>query len=154
MRPTVVIGLGNPLMSDEGIGLHLVRALLAQAWRFSTVDFYELGTGGMAVLHLLAGRRKAVLLDCAQMGEPPGTLRRFTPEQVSSVKALARFSLHEGDLLAILELSGRLGECPASVVIYGVQPAHVAPGDTLSSALAGRVGEYARSIAAELTAPP
>ena len=148
-RSTVVIGLGNLLMADEGVGVRLVRALAAQ---FPAVDFCELGTGGMAVLHALAGRRKAVLLDCARMDQPPGTIRRFVPDQVASGKALPGFSLHEGDLLEILALSRRLGECPETVVIFGIQPASLAPGESLSPALASGFDAYLQLIAAEIDA--
>ncbi|MBU4199071.1 MAG: hydrogenase maturation protease [Verrucomicrobia bacterium] len=150
MRPTVVIGLGNTLMSDEGIGVHLVRALVVRANQFPAVDFRELGTAGMAVLHTLAGRRKAVLLDCVRMNEPPGAIRRFNPDQVASGKVLPGFSLHEGDLLEILALSRRLGEFPGTVILFGIQPASLDVGDSLSPVLAARFEEYLRLIAAEL----
>ena len=154
MNPTLVIGLGNRLLSDEGIGVHLVRALTARVERFPDIDFLDLGTSSLTVLHALAGRRKVILLDCARMNEPPGTLRRFTPDQVATVKDLPSFSLHEGDLLDILALSRRLGECSAKVVLYGIQPASLDMGESLSPALAARFDEYLRLIAAELDENP
>lgn len=150
MHPTVIIGLGNPLMSDEGIGIRLVQALAARADQFPAVDFRELGTAGLAVLHALAGRRKAILLDCTRMDEPPGTIKRFTPEQVASMKNSPRFSLHEGDLLEILALSRRLGESPGTVILFGIQPASLVIGASLSSVLAAHFDEYLRLIAVEL----
>jgi len=98
----------------------------------------------------MAGRRKAVFIDCAFMDEAPGTIRRFTPDQVSSQKALAGLSLHEGDLLKIIELSRSLGECPPEVVIFGIQPQSIEPGEALSPALSTRLDEYADAVAAEL----
>ena len=112
--------------------MHVVAALAAEAARFPEVEFLDLGVGGLAVLHHLSGRRKALLLDCAYMNEPAGTLRRFTPDDVTSAKTLAGFSLHEGDLLQVLELARRLDMAPAEIVIFGIQPAEVTPGEGLS----------------------
>ena len=149
-RPIVVIGLGNVLMSDEGIGVLLVQALAARAKRFSEIDFLDLGTGGMAVLHALNGRRKAVIVDCARMNEMPGAIRRFTPDQVATVKETKFFSLHEGDLLEILALSRRLGESPGTIILFGIQPASLDTGEGLSPVLASHFDEYLRFITAEL----
>jgi hydrogenase maturation protease len=138
------------LLSDEGVGVHVIRALEEQTERFPDVDLLDLGGGGMSVLHAISGRRKAILVDCALMGEPAGTLRRFAPEEVRTVKALSGFSLHEGDLVRVLELSRELGQAPEEVVIFGIQPANVFPGQELSPALQGRLQEYVDRVAAEL----
>ncbi len=151
MKETLVAGLGNSLMSDEGIGVAVLARLAERADRYPRAEFVDLGSSAMRALHAMAGRRKAVFIDCAFMDEEPGTLRRFTPEQVGSRKALAGLSLHEGDLLKIIELSRSLGECPPEVVIFGIQPQSIEPGQALSPALSARLEEYADAVAAELT---
>ncbi len=150
MNDVVVIGLGSPLMSDEGVGVHLIKKMSTPGPHGSGVDFVDLGTAGARILHAIAGRRKAIFMDCALMGEKPGTIRRFTPDDVRSEKQLPRMSLHEGDLMQFIELSRRLGECPDEVVIFGIQPQDMSPGLELSPLLAARMDEYARAIAAEL----
>ncbi|MBI3986469.1 MAG: hydrogenase maturation protease, partial [Lentisphaerae bacterium] len=122
MKKIVVIGLGNTLMSDEGVGIHLLHRLKARASGFPGVDFVDLGASGLRLVHALAGRKRAILLDCARMGETPGTIRRFTPEEVRTGKKLPGFSLHEGDVLQAIALSRTLGECPESIVVFGIQP--------------------------------
>lgn len=149
MNPIVVIGLGNLLMSDEGIGIHVLRALAARPGDLPGVDLVDAGASGMSALHAMAHRRKAILVDCAFMGEEPGAVRRFTPSEVASRKELAGFSLHEGDLLDAIDLSRRLGECPEQIVIFGIQPEHVGPGEKLSPALRRRLDEYARMVRSE-----
>lgn len=148
-REVVVIGLGNPLMTDEGVGIHLIAKLTAGA-EFPDVGFHDLGTSGTRVLHAIAGKRKAIFVDCALMGEKPGVIRRFTPEDVYSVKNLGQFSLHEGDLFSILELSRRLGECPGEIIIFGIQPQAVLPGRALSPVLLAKLDKYVASVTAEL----
>jgi len=149
-KRTVVVGLGNSLMTDEGVGIYIVRELMSSSAQGSDVDFVEAGTSLMAVVHAIAGRRRALVVDCAWMDEAPGTIRCFRPDTVVSRKGLKHLSLHEGDLLDGLELSRKLGEYPEEVLIYGIQPQSVQPGQSLSSALSERMGSYVEAIAAGL----
>jgi hydrogenase maturation protease len=149
-KEILVAGLGNALMSDEGVGIAVLERLREMAQRFPRAEFVDLGAAAMRVVHVLAGRRKAVFIDCAFMDEDVGVIRRFTPEQVRSHKVMAGISLHEGDLLEVIELARAVGHCPEDIVIFGVQPASLAPGEALSPALASRLDEYVEAVAAEL----
>jgi len=150
-KEIVVIGLGNELMTDEGIGVHLVRRLSELQEKFPSVEFIEAGSAGMNLLHLIANRKKAVIVDCAKMGKSAGEMRRFTPEEVQSVKKLSNFSLHEVDILKVIELSKQLGECPEEVVFYGIEPETIMPGSKLSEILANSIEMNAVSIQKELS---
>jgi hydrogenase maturation protease len=150
-QATVVLGLGNPLMSDEGVGLEVVRRLSDREADYPLVDFVDAGTGGLSVLHLIQGRRKAVFVDCALMGEDPGAIRRFTPDEVRSVKVLAQQSLHEADLLRIIDMARQLGQVPQEVVLFGIQPERVEPHQGLSETLEARLEQYVGLVCAELT---
>lgn len=145
-----MLGLGNPLMADEGIGVYLVARLVESADRYPAVDFIDAGTGGLSILYQIEDRRKAIVIDCAFMDEPPGTIRRFTPDQVQSVKVLAHQSLHEADLMQILGLARQLGQGPGEIVIFGIQPERIEPGLTLSQTLMDRMDEYISTILHEL----
>lgn len=151
-KSIVVLGLGNPLMADEGIGVYLVERLAESAGDHPEVDFLDAGTGGLAVLHCVEGRQKAVFLDCAYMGQEPGSIRRFVPEEVRSTKVLAHRSLHEADLLRIIDMARQLGRAPDEVVIFGIEPERVEPGWGLSPALMNRIGSYLTTIERELKA--
>ncbi len=149
-KPVVVLGLGNPLMADEGIGVCLVERLLASADQYPGVDFVDAGTGGFSILYQIEDRRKAIVIDCAFMDEPPGTIKRFTPEEVQSVKVLAHQSLHEADLMQIIAMARQLGQAPDEIVIFGIQPQRVEPGLGLSRTLMERIDEYISIICHEL----
>ncbi|MBN2130606.1 MAG: HyaD/HybD family hydrogenase maturation endopeptidase [Sedimentisphaerales bacterium] len=151
-KAVAVLGLGNPLMADEGIGVYLIERLAQSAGRYPSVEFIDAGTGGMSVLHLLEGRRKAVFIDCAIMGETPGTMRRFTCEQVRSRKVLAHQSLHEADLMHILAMAEQLGQAPEEVVVFGIEPEAVEFKEGLSPALLERCDEYVSLVLRELEA--
>ncbi len=149
-KDVVVVGLGNVLMADEGIGCAIAGVLSARREEYPNVEFIDAGTGGMKLLHIIAGRKKVIVVDCALMRTKPGTIRRFTPEEVQSVKKLAHYSLHEADVLKVIEMSGKLGQSPQNIVIFGIEPQRIEPGRKLSETLSHRLPEYAATIEKEL----
>jgi hydrogenase maturation protease len=77
-KKTLVLGLGNVLMGDEGIGVHVVRALEQHALP-AGVECMDGGTGGFILLEPLESADRIVLIDAAADGNPPGTVTRTTP---------------------------------------------------------------------------
>jgi hydrogenase maturation protease len=150
VKNIVVLGLGNLLMSDEGIGVRLVQQLYHSADEFPAVDFVDAGTGGLAVLHHIQDRSKAIIIDCAYMGEPPGAIKKFAPCEVVSTKTIANLSLHEADLLGTIDMARQLGRCPGEIIIFGIEPQVVEPGCELSKILADKFDEYVTVIRKEL----
>jgi len=151
--PVVVIGIGNLLMRDEGVGIHALRLLLGVGERHG-VALIDGGTPGLRLLSYLEGRRKAIIIDAADMQFPPGTVRRFRPEQVVSTKTLPRQSLHEGDLMETLALAKGLGIALPEIVIVGVQPKTVEIGDTLTPDVEEALPEVLRIVNEEIADPP
>ncbi len=151
MKTTALIGLGNLLMSDEGIGCRVVQTLIDLGSIPPDVEAMDLGPGGLTVLHAIRGFERVVFVDCAFMGGEVGELKRFTPDQARTVKVRGRQSLHEGDLFETLALADRLGQCPGEIVIFGIQPHVVEPGEELSPELRGHMTEYMDAVLAELT---
>lgn len=154
-KDTIVIGLGNPLMGDEGIGVVLIEQLeeLARQGKIAGVDkiqFHDGGVGGMNLLHALAGRKKAILIDCALMGTEPGTIRRFTPDQVQTVKKMAHLSLHEVDILKVIQLAKQLDECPDEVVFFGIEPQEITQRMDLSEILKSHLNRCLQVILDEI----
>jgi hydrogenase maturation protease len=146
----VVIGLGNTLMADEGIGCVIAVRFSGEQEKYPGVEFIDAGTGGMNLLHIISGRGKAIIIDCALMGTEPGTIKRFTPQQAKSVKQLSHYSLHEADVLHIIEMSRKLGECPQQIIIFGIEPQRVEPVRGLSERLSAELPEYIKTIEKEL----
>jgi hydrogenase maturation protease len=149
-KQTLVLGLGNPLMSDEGIGNHLIERLSKLAEKYPCVDFVDAGTGGLKILHLFEGRSKVIIIDCANMGTEPGCIKKFPPDQVSSVKKMSHYSLHEQDLLQIINLAKKLDQCQQEIVIFGIQPESSCFGQKLSKKLMDRMNDYIKFICTEL----
>jgi hydrogenase maturation protease len=147
---TVVLGLGNPLMRDEGIGTVLIEKLSALADEFGGIDFIDAGTGGMSILYLIEGREKVIIIDCAYMNSSPGTIKKFRPDQVRSVKKLAHQSLHEVDILKVIELAKQLDNCPPDIIFFGIEPEKIEQGQGLTDTLTEKMQSYMDTILAEL----
>jgi len=148
---TVIVGLGNILMADEGIGCVIAGHLLSQQEKYPGIEFVDAGTGGMNLLHIISGRKKAIIIDCAVMGTEPGTIKRFTPEQTKSIKQLSHYSLHEADVLQIIEMSRKLGQCPEQIIIFGIEPYRIESGRGLNKKLSAGLSEYIKTIEKELS---
>ena len=88
------------------------------------------------------------------MGTPPGTIKRFTPPQAKSTRSLAHQSLHEADLLKVIEMSGKLGNRPERVVIFGIEPEKVTLGQSLSKPVYEQISFYISVISGELGEQP
>src|SRR4029453_15532873 len=81
-KPTVIIGLGNPLMADDGIGLAILGRLQAH-WSFPpNVMFVDGGTWGMNLLPTIESAREVFFLDAVDVGEAPGTPVRLERERI------------------------------------------------------------------------
>ncbi len=129
----LVVGLGNVLRSDDGVGVHLVRALAQETWPPS-VRIVDAGTPGLALLDLIEDADHVVILDACQLDAPPGTIRTFTPDEVRSRSEGTPLSVHQPDVLGALRLGEAVG-VSVSVTLVGIQPAGLEPGTELSPAL-------------------
>ena len=150
MKHTIVLGIGNPLMCDEGIGIRVIEELLSAADNFPEADFVDAGTGGIALIHQLEGYKKAILIDCALMGLAPGTIKRFTPADVTSIKQLAHLSLHEADIITVLELARNVGHCPEEIIFFGIEPIAIKQHIGLTKKIQSLLPNYIQKIKTEL----
>lgn len=134
---SAVIALGNPLMADDGAGPaaleHLRRMPLPAG-----VALIDGRTAGLGLLHILGELDVAVLLDAVDFGGTPGDIRSFAPSEARSLRS-APLSPHEGDVLQVVALAERLGQCPRQIAFCAVQPARIAPVQALTPAVAARL---------------
>jgi hydrogenase maturation protease len=121
-RPVLLLGLGNPLFGDDGVGPAVVEGLLEQDLP-PEVEVLDGGTAGLGLLDTIAGRRLVVVVDAAEMGRPAGTVARLTPDQATLLGDQAPLSPHQLGLAEVLALAERLEMAPTRVVIWAVQPA-------------------------------
>jgi len=134
-HPSVlVLGLGNPLRGDDGVGPRLVEELTRRRLPEGVMAL-DGGTGGLDLLQVLEGWQRVVVVDAADVGREPGQFVRFTPDQARLAQAAERFSLHHAGLGEVLALANALGRALPHMVIFGVQPAEVGWREGLSPAV-------------------
>lgn len=119
---TLILGVGNPLMGDDGAGVLAVQQVLAHPDLPAEVDVLDGGTAGLGLIPLFEQYRRVILVDAVDMGERPGTVRRFTWDEVRLHERGRSLSLHQSDLNEALALAEALHCLPPALVIYGVQP--------------------------------
>jgi hydrogenase maturation protease len=121
---TRIIGLGNTLLTDDGIGVYTVREVgrrLAQSGRADRADIVEAEVAGFGLMELMAGWNSVILVDSVQFtGVPAGSVVRVEPHDLHT--SLRIRSVHEIDLPTVLELGRRLGlEMPRQVTVFAIQ---------------------------------
>ncbi|MDR2187290.1 MAG: HyaD/HybD family hydrogenase maturation endopeptidase [Azonexus sp.] len=148
MTQNVVLGIGNILLSDEGVGVRVVEALAGDDWP-EDVQLIDGGTCGMELLEQLEDLDLLVVVDCVRGGRPPGTPVVLRDEAVP-VFFRTKLSPHQvslSDVLATLELTGR---APRQTVIIGIEPESLALGMELTPTVAARLPELLALTRGEL----
>jgi len=131
---TLILGLGNPLRGDDGVGCRVAEEL-ARRELPPGVQVLDGSTAGLALLDLVAGWKRVVIVDAAEMGRRPGEFVRFSPADVRLASTPDRFSLHHAGLSEVLALADALGRALPEMAIFGVQPAALGWGERLSPAV-------------------
>ena len=130
MRETLVLGIGNILLRDEGVGVRAIEAM--QDMELPTdVELLDGGTSGVDLVDELADRRRVIVIDAVRADCKPGTILRLTAKDLMQ-KASESISLHEFGLLETLIAAKHLGCAPQEVAIFGIQPKDISPGLELS----------------------
>lgn len=118
---TLIIGLGNPLRGDDGVGVRLVKELNERTLPHN-VDVVDGGTQGLGLINLMENRQRVILVDAADIGQRPGEFARFTPDEVLLPGNDQHLSIHAAGLRDALLLAQALNKLPPKVIIFGVQP--------------------------------
>lgn len=146
-RPILVLGLGNILLRDEGVGVRVIEALASHPLP-ADVELCDGATAGLGLLDVLADRRKVIVVDALAGDRPPGTVLRLTRDDLAEPAAV--LSVHEFGLLETLAAARLLGLEPDDVVVFGVRPEAVEYGLELSPTIARLVPELVARVLTEL----
>jgi len=144
----LILGVGNILLGDEGIGVHVIRELEKEKLP-GNIELMDAGTAMFSILHLLEKRKKIVVIDAARGGKRPGTIYRILPSQIKN-EHNKLLSLHEMGLMECLaELENEVR--PRDTVIIGVEPDSIDWGLRLSSKLQKRLPEIVKAVMSEIS---
>ncbi len=149
MGDIAILGLGHTLLSDEGVGVHVVERLRA-AYAFPAhVRLLDGGIRGTELVGWLDGVDRLLVISAMTADEPPGTRTRLAGHAISAHPGLALSPYQSGlrDLLATMEL---LGTTPAEIVLWGVEPASREAGVSLSPVVAAQMDALIAGVLEEL----
>jgi hydrogenase maturation protease len=142
---TLVLGLGNVIMGDEGVGVHVVR-VLEQHPLPANVECLDGGTGGFTLLEPLQEASHIILIDAAADGNPPGTVTRTTPKFSRDYPpTLTAHDIGVKDLLDVFYIQGGGPE----VVLYAIT---IDPKQPISMELSPTIAKAAEVAVAEILA--
>ena len=146
---TLVLGVGNLLLSDEGVGVHVIERLLAEYEIPEEVQVLDGGTLGLDLLYYLEGVENLLIIDAVDMDGEPGDLLRLEGDDVPSLLTVKMSPHHIGipDMLSAARLKGCY---PRNVVLWGIQPESLELGTDLSSVIDARVDVLIGKTLAEL----
>jgi hydrogenase maturation protease len=146
----LVLGLGNPLMGDDGFGL-AVLARLRGDWELpASVELVDGGTWGMNLLPLIEDADEVILIDTIRTGAEPGTLLEIEKERLPKYLA-HKLSPHQIDLKEVLGVAMLRGTLPERLVAIGAESGRLELSTMLSPALEDRVDDVARAVVHRLT---
>jgi hydrogenase maturation protease len=151
MKKITVLGIGNILNSDEGVGVHAVRAMQAEAQRTPGVEFLDGGTLGLNLLILVEEATHLLILDAVDAGQPPGSVVELTKEQIPLFTGV-KMSQHQVTFQEVLGLALIRGKLPEYLHLIGVQPVSLEMGTDLSPKVAAVLPEVVERAWAVLAA--
>ena len=116
----VILGVGNLLLSDEGVGVHVAHELMKMELP-PEVSVVEGGTDGFRLLNIITETDRMIVIDAVRGGADPASIYRFDVKDVRSVPPGFMTSVHQVGILEVIELSDLIGKTPSTTVI-GVEP--------------------------------
>ena len=139
----LVLGIGNPLRSDDGIGIHVIEALKAEDLR-EGVDIKE-GISGLDVLDAIAGYDRIVIIDAIKSGGEPGIIYKLSVGDLHTQEMLHTFSTHDVDIPTMLQLGRDLypGKIPEDIVIIAIEAEDI---ETFSETCTPRVEKAIQEV--------
>jgi hydrogenase maturation protease len=130
-----LIGMGNILMRDEGVGVHAVKAVEERFEVPPELDIIDGGTAGLDLLPFLEGRDRVLLVDAVDFGKDPGFIGELANEAIPAAFGKDKASLHHVGLAEVLATARLLDILPREICLIGIQPHTIDMGLELTEVL-------------------
>jgi hydrogenase maturation protease len=135
MHNIAILGIGNILLADDGVGVEVVKRLGKLHWS-ANVEIIDGGTAILSLLDVFIKNNKIIVVDALKGGHEPGTIYRLTPQQLGAWQKES-LSLHDVQVLDVMNMAVLCDSRP-EVVFYGIEPFQVELGIGLSEQMEGR----------------
>ncbi len=142
-----VLGVGNLILKDEGVGIHVINEM-EKIELPDNVELIDGGTAGIDIMNMIEGYDKLIVIDVVDCGEVPGTLYRIDPDDLVNRPTLKQ-SLHQIGLLDALDMAKHFGHYPETIII-GVQPKAIEWGMEPTPELKAKIPDLIKMVLDEL----
>jgi len=148
----IVIGVGNPNRSDDGLGIAAARRIRDRlSLSEVSIDVEESSGEGASLMELWSADDQAVLIDAVRTGRSPGRIVRLDAHVSPIPSDFFRYSTHAFSVAEAVELSRVLGRLPAKLVIYGIEGRSYVAGTELSAEVSGALVEVVEGVLSEFS---
>lgn len=136
----LVLGIGNILLRDDGVGVHVVREIQKRFVFDPEIDIIDGGTKGLDLLPLFEKRRRVLIVDAVDFGKEPGYISVLNNRQIPAILH-SKLSVHHIGLGEVLLASDMLGIMPEEICLIGIQPGDLNTGVEMSIAVSTKIEE-------------
>jgi hydrogenase maturation protease len=150
MKPIRVLGVGNVLCTDDGLGPYAIKVLEAQYEFPEGVEVIDVGTPGLDFTPYLAGARATIVLDTVSGDEPAGTLRLLRDREIFAKPPPSRMTPHEPGLREALMATELSDSSPEEILLVGVVPETTEGGTHLTEVVEAAVPKVVATVVDEL----
>lgn len=147
MSSVAIIGIGNILRKDDGIGVHVINELEKEGLT-STIQLVDGGTSTLDMLGYFLDCERIIVVDCLKAGYEPGTIYKIKAEDIKSYKKES-LSIHDVQILDVVKMANMMDKFP-SVVIFGIEPKEIEFDLELSDVMKSKIPEVIKLIKKEL----
>jgi hydrogenase maturation protease len=140
----LVLGVGNTLMSDDGVGVRLMERLRDLAPALPDIEYLDAGTLSFVLLPQIQACDALLILDATRLGEAPGSMRLLEGEPMDEFLRTARCSVHEVGIRDLLDMARLTGSLPSRRAFLGIEPGETGWGEALSPEVEAALPQGAR----------
>lgn len=150
MHQTLILGIGNILQKDDGLGCHIISEMIASNLVPGDVDVLDGGTAGYDLLGEMKGRKKIIIVDALKANDKPGSIYRFPAEHLKAKKGQS-YSQHDTGMDRVIQMLWLMGEHP-EIEIIGIVPEDISTleiglSDSVKAAIPKAVEQILRAAA-------
>ncbi|MEW6556741.1 MAG: HyaD/HybD family hydrogenase maturation endopeptidase [Elusimicrobiota bacterium] len=155
LHKIAVVGFGNILMGDEGVGVHVIKELQNPSTFYrlpSTVELIDGGTASFDVILSLKNVDKLIIIDAIKNGGISGEIYKFQNFQISKFGNLEieKLSLHDINIIDALKIAGKVGQLPKEIIFIGIEPKEILPKLELSEEVKNKIPEVIKMVMSEI----
>ncbi|MCX7192794.1 MAG: HyaD/HybD family hydrogenase maturation endopeptidase [Proteobacteria bacterium] len=141
-QKTLILGIGNILLQDEGAGIHAIRQLAGLTENRDDIELMDGGTLSFSLAGAIGDTDRLIVIDAAHYDGEPGSTRVFEGKQMDTfIGSNRQCSVHEVSLIDLMAIALLAGQLPGHRALIGIEPQTIAWGESPSPLVAGAIGQ-------------